>query len=393
MRFLIVLCLFCSLLAQPLVAQKYYVYVTAESEDEVALISFDARTGKTIIEKEIAVGTKPADIEGPHGITVAPDGKHWYLSMAHGNPNGLLYKFKTGTDEFVGETTLGIFPASMQISPTTGYLFCVNFNLHGEMVPSTISVVEPVSMTEITRIPVGIMPHGSRISPDGLRQYTVAMMSGELFEINTMNFKVSRILNLDTNSPIDPESFGTEKNDQKAMDKETMDHQAMGHGDMNHGDSNKKPMHHSMIKPTWVMPHPSKKLIYVAGNGTNEILEIDSEKWTIINRMKTGRAPYNLDITPDGTKLIASYKGEAATGIWDLNTHQEIARISNTRKVSHGVAVSPDNKYAFISVEGIGGEPGTMDVIDLTTLKKVASADMGKQAGGIAFWKIESLDN
>ena len=50
--------------------------------------------------------------------------------------------------------------------------------------------------------------------------------------------------------------------------------------------------------------------------------------------------------------------------------------------------MSPDNKYAFISVEGIGGDPGTMDVIDLKTLKKVASAELGKQAGGIAFWKM-----
>ncbi|WP_373396333.1 hypothetical protein V8V91_16715 [Algoriphagus halophilus] len=57
--------------------------------------------------------------------------------------------------------------------------------------------------------------------------------------------------------------------------------------------------------------------------------------------------------------------------------------------VSHGVSISPDSKYAFISVEGIGGEPGTMDVIDIKNAKKVASVDMGKQAGGIIFWKME----
>jgi DNA-binding beta-propeller fold protein YncE len=364
-------------------AQKYYVYVTAESEDEVALISFDARAGKSEVEKVIPVGTKPADIEGPHGITVSPDGQHWYLSMAHGNPNGFLYKFKTGTDEFVGETTLGIFPASMQISPVTGYLFCVNFNLHGEMVPSTVSVVEPNTMTEITQVPVGTMPHGSRISADGLKQYSVAMMSGELFEINTMNFKVSRILNLDTNMPVDPASYGKKEMDHSAMGHQGMDHASMGHS------MEKGGMTHSATKPTWVTPHPTKQVIYVAGNGTDEILEIDAVTWKVTNKMKTGKAPYNLDITPDGKKLIASYKGDAATGIWDLETRQELARISNTRKVTHGVAVSPDNRYAFISVEGIGGEPGTMDVIDLVSLKKVASANLGKQAGGIAFWKIE----
>jgi DNA-binding beta-propeller fold protein YncE len=51
------------------------------------------------------------------------------------------------------------------------------------------------------------------------------------------------------------------------------------------------------------------------------------------------------------------------------------------------VALSSDDKYAFVTVEGIGSQPGTVDVIDLTTLAKVASVDVGQQAGGIDFWK------
>ena len=371
-------------------AQTYYVYVTAESEDEVAVVSFNTATEKAITEKRIQVGFKPADIEGPHGITVAPDGEHWYLSMAHGNPNGYLYKFKTGTNELVGRTTLGVFPASMQISEATGFLFCVNFNLHGEMVPSTISVVEPKSMTEITRVPVGIMPHGSRTSADGKFVYSVGMMSGELFEINTMTLQVSRILNLDENIPMDPKHY--QHLDMKKMahaghEMSKMDHsQHQGMEQMekknNHG------MMHSKVKPTWVQPHPSNGKIYIAGNGSDEILEIDSKTWKIINKMKTGKAPYNLDITPDGKLLVATYKGEGSTGIWNLKKHKEVGRIPNTRKVSHGVAMTPDSRYAFISVEGIGGEPGTVDVIDLKSFKKAGSAEIGKQAGGIAFWKM-----
>ena len=44
-------------------------------------------------------------------------------------------------------------------------------------------------MTEITKIKTGSMPHGSRISKDGLKQYSVAMMSGELFEIDALSSK------------------------------------------------------------------------------------------------------------------------------------------------------------------------------------------------------------
>ena len=62
------------------VANDYYIYVCAESEDEVALIKFDGK--KAVVEKTIPVGVWPLEIEGPHGITVSPDGEHWYLSMA-----------------------------------------------------------------------------------------------------------------------------------------------------------------------------------------------------------------------------------------------------------------------------------------------------------------------
>jgi hypothetical protein len=41
-----------------------------------------------------------------------------------------------------------------------------------------------------------------------------------------------------------------------------------------------------------------------------------------------------------------------------------------------------------VSVEGVGSQPGTVDINDLVALKKVASVDVGQQAGGIDFWKI-----
>ena len=157
-------------------AQSYYLYVASESDDTVSLLEFD---GKEIKEKErISVGFYPTEIEGPHGITVDPNGKYWYVSLAHGNPYGKLIKYSTETNEVIDETTLGLFPASMQISKITGFLYCVNFNLHGNMKPSTVSVVDAETMTEITQITTGSMPHGSRISSDGLKQYSSNLVEG-----------------------------------------------------------------------------------------------------------------------------------------------------------------------------------------------------------------------
>ena len=52
--------------------------------------------------------------------------------------------------------------------------------------------------------------------------------------------------------------------------------------------------------------------------------------------------------------------------------------------------ISPDSRYAFVTLEGVGAEPGTVDVVDLGALSRVASVDVGQQAGGIDFWKTEA---
>ena len=324
-------------------AQDYFAYVAAESDDEVALVRFDGEAAT--VEETITVGQWPTETEGPHGLTVAPDGAHWYLSIAHGQPYGRVVKYATGTNEKVGEAEVGMFPATMAISEATGLLYVVNFNLHGEMTPSTVSVVDPAAMQEVEQIETGVMPHGSRLAPGGLTHYSVAMMSSTLVEIDAATLRVTRTLRTGEGQP----------------------------------------------KPTWVQPHPSEPLVYVANNGADEVVEVNRADWTITRRFSTalGTKPYNLDVSPDGSQLVVTYKGSGETAIWNLETGEETAVIDNTRRVTHGVTITPDGRYALVTAEGIGGEPGAVDVIDLQAQQRAASAETGKQAGGIAFWKME----
>ncbi|MFT6829000.1 MAG: hypothetical protein ACJAZV_002295, partial [Roseivirga sp.] len=224
----------------------------------------------------------------------------------------------------------------------------------------------------------------------GLKHYSVAMMSGELFEIDALNLRVSHTLDLDEaskmagmdHSMMDHSKMGEEKKAEPKMD-------GMDHSKMDHSGMDMPAMKHSAFKPTWVSPHPSKNLVYVAGNGSNEVLEINTDTWKVIRKFETDKGPYNIDLSPDGKRMVVSYKTAAKTGVWDLESGKELARIDNSQKVTHGVAISSDSKFAFVSVEGIGDDPGMVDVIDLTTNKLIDTAYLGKQAGGIAFWKIE----
>ena len=371
------------------VANDYYIYVCAESEDEVALIKFDGK--KAVVEKTIPVGVWPLEIEGPHGITVSPDGEHWYLSMAHGMPYGHLYKYETGTDKFVERVELGMFPATMEISKATGLLYVVNFNLHGgHLNASTVSIVDPDEMVEVERVETGIMPHGSRILNNGLKHYSVAMMSGMLYEIDAMSMEVTRTLR--TSPPAAPMKMSSKKgkhsshsmhsmnNSKKMSNKDKKGIAAMGHMAAGHS------MPHE--KPTWVYPHPNDDLLYVVNNGTDNVVEVDVKKWKVNRTFKTDKGPYNCEVSKDGRYMVVTYKSAAKTGVWDLKKGKEVARFNNTRKVTHGVSISPDSRYAFVTVEGVGKEPGAVEIFDLKKLKPVAVAETGKQAGGIAFWKM-----
>lgn len=345
-------------------AQDYYLYVALESEDEVSLIRFNGETEKGEIVETVTVGVYPTENEGPHGLTVSPDGEYWFVSIAHGNPYGMLWKFSTENNKLVSQTELGMFPASMEISDKTGLLYVVNFNLHGDMEPSTVSVVDPETMTRIADIETGIMPHGSRISSDGSYQYHVSMMTDELMQVNTATMEVAKRFDLVEGSSEKSTGMNSEQN---------------------HSHMHANPT----CKPTWVDPHPNKSLVYVACNGSDTIVEINTSDWEVTRRFKTGKAPYNLEVSHNGKLLVASYKGEGATGVWNLESGKKLAKIKNSRRVSHGVAISPDNRYAFISMEGVGGEPGSVDVIDLEDLTRAEVIETGKQAGGIIMWKID----
>lgn len=356
----------------------YYVYAAAESQDEVSLIRFGP--GGAEIVKTIKVGLFPLETDGPHGLALAPDGSHWFVSIAHGRPFGQIHKYATGTDRKVGAVEVGLFPASMQLS-AAGLLFVVNFNLHGDVVPSTISVVETDSMIELARITTCAMPHGSRLTADGARHYSVCTRDEQLVEVDARALKVRRRLYLTPGHERELEPDVTE-----AAKAQAEDSSARGPGRAGGGGDREAPA--PRCGPTWVQPSPDGAFVYVACNKNKEVLEVDVAKWRIARRFATGPGPYNLDLTPDGRLLVVTYKGGQAVGVWDLAEGRELGAVPSSRRLPHGIAIAPDSRYAFVSVEGVGGEPGTVDIIDLETFRQVASVDMGKQAGGIVFWRL-----
>jgi YVTN family beta-propeller protein len=353
--------------------KDYYLFAAAEGNDQIALIRFGP--SGIHVERTSVTGIMPSDIDGPHGVALSPDGRFYYVTTAHGTPFGFLWKYATANDSLAGRVMLGNFPATAQVTPDGAFIYVVNFNLYGEMVPSSMSIVSTDEMVEVARVTTCTMPHGSRINPQGTKQYSGCMMDDVLVEIDTRDFGVSR-------------HFSLTRGKEQGMSGPPGVHAAAGaaHDMAGHGMEMPKPGDVS-CSPTWAQPSADGATIFVACNKSSEIVEVDAASWTMKRRFPTGNGVYNLAVTRDGKYLVGTNKRDKSVSVIDVATAAEAARIPTSRRVASGVAISSDDRYAFVTQEGVGSEPGAVDVIDLRALRKVATVDIGQQAGGIDFWK------
>jgi DNA-binding beta-propeller fold protein YncE len=342
--------------------------VASEAADRISLLRFGTGSGR--LEADIATGVMPMAIDGPHGLVSSRDGRFFFVTLAHGQPNGMALKYDLATRAVVGRATLGLFPATVDISPDGTFLYVVNFNLHGDPVPSTVSILLADSMQEIARVTTCRMPHGSRLNPSATRHYSACMMDDAVIEIDTAALSVSRHFMVTRGK--EAGGAGVPAGAAQA---------GMAHGP-GHG-TEPPPAGSVACSPTWAQPAADGKTVFVACNGTSEIVEVDVDRWTLRRRMPARPGVYNLAVTRDGRRLLATNRRDQSISVIDLTSGQELARIPTKRRVVHGVVVTPDNRFAFVSVEGIAAEPGTVEMIDLTTLTTIATVDVPPQAGGI----------
>lgn len=337
---------------------NYWVYVANEASDAVSRVRFGP--DGLVVERSIEVGMRPADIDGAHGVTVSPDGLFWYVSVAHGMPFGEVWKFTAGSDQLVGKTAVGMFPATMAVTPDGLSLFVVNFNLHGNPVPSSVSAIFATGMQEMAKIETCVKPHGSAVNRAGTMHYSACVGSDQIVEISVDDLVVTR-------------RFLVTPGEERLLTP-----------------GEESPDGASRCKPTWVAVAPDDRQLYVACNGNQEVLELDAAELRITRRFATGRGPYNLAVSPDGRYVVATLKGQGSVAIIDRRSGGE-RLVDASQAVTHGIVISPDSRYAFVSNEAIGSNFGSLDVIDLERAERVASTPLALQSGGIAFWKMEPI--
>ena len=87
------------------------VYLGSGMTDRVFVL--DARDGHVV--DTLPLDPRRGETDEPHGLAVAPDGRHWYATLSHGEPT--LWKFESDGDRLVGRLRLGV-PGAARIGIT-----------------------------------------------------------------------------------------------------------------------------------------------------------------------------------------------------------------------------------------------------------------------------------
>ncbi|MGH9260040.1 MAG: YncE family protein, partial [Acidimicrobiales bacterium] len=135
--------------------------------------------------------------------------------------------------------------------------------------------------------------------------------------------------------------------------------------------------------PTFVSVSPDDGRLYVACNHGYTLQVLDAATLEPIKEIPTGAGAYNVEPSPDGRWVLVTNKKAQSVSVIDAATLAEVARVPTSKRLPHGIAYSPDGRWAFVSVESVGADPGAVDVVDLTTRTRVTTAPVPLQPTGI----------
>ncbi len=358
----------------------YRLVVVSESGDIATWIKVE--NGKLVSERVVPLGIMPADIDGPHNVAVSPDFASYYVTIAHGTPFGTLWRLDSKNDTVIGRAQVELFPTTIALTPDGELAFVANSDFHGDRPRvNPVSIVYTPTMTKITDLPVCDMPHGVRVNHAGTRVWVSCMHSDELVELDVSTLGIARRLKTGAGHK-GASGHDMDAHAQAAAPASAPAGEPAGHAAAAGPDLTKE------CAPTFVSVSPDDSRLYAACNSSYTLQVWDAVSGRLVKELPTGKGAYNVEVSPDGKLVIVTNKKDQSVSLFDAVTLAELARIPTTKKIVHGVAFSPDGKYAFISQESIGADPGAIDMIDLATRKTVSTLPVPAQPTGLSIRKL-----
>lgn len=323
------------------------VLTTATLSDRVVVL--DAATGT--VKDNLPLDPRPVEIDEPHGLAAAPDGRHWYATVSHGEST--LWKFERPGNRLVGRVQLGTSGASrIGITPDSRLALVPDYYRDGAdpKAPSRVAVVELADLTVTDRLELCPGPHDAQVSPDGLLAAVACSLSDEVVLVDVGSLEaVARVLVDRDSTPVGRQA-------------------------------------RPRAKPLNVVWGPTGEQFYVTLHLVDSVLAVDrSGDGESVRRVAVGARPAQLALTPDGTTLVVANRGDGSMSLVDRRELVERQRIDLGVTHPHGVAISADGRTAFVSYEGDTKSDGGVVAVDLVSGEVVWRTVVGEYHLGVMY--------
>lgn len=253
--------------------------VTASSDGKLAFVgNYGGRTPGSTISVIDLVGQKElhrvdlGPLRRPHGITFA-DGKVYFTAEV----NKLIGRYDPSSNQIDWLLGTGQNSTHMVLVSKDG-----NKLLTANIGSDSITVIERAGAAgwNETVVPVGKGPEAIDLSPDGTQLWTAHSRDGGVSIIDIAAKKVVQTLNVQTKR------------------------------------SNR-------LKFT-----PDGKRVLISDLEAGDLVVLDAVARKEIKRMKLGRSPEGILVTPDGSRAYVAVNGDNHVAVIDLKTLEETGRIS-----------------------------------------------------------------
>jgi YVTN family beta-propeller protein len=338
----------------PVPATGAIVYVCNQDDATVTLI--DSGTNEiieTVDLKRLGFGPNAK----PHHVVVEPDGSYWYVSLIGENRVVKLDR----SNRVVGVAEFDV-PGMLALHPTDDVLL-VGRSMTAVNPPERIGVIERSTM-ETEELPVFFpRPHAIGLSPTADVGYTASLAVNQLAAVDYAEEEVNLV-------PVPGESAAL--------------------------------MQFALS--------PDGRTLVITGEVSGELLVFDVSdpmRPQLTDRIEAGVQPFDPIFTRDGRWVYFGNKLADRVTVVDMRTREVAATIEHDGiRQPHGVAITPDGRYIYVSNNNLGaeahrmmsadhaahagpqaqGEPGlgTVVVIDTATRAVVDVITVGRNASGIA---------
>ncbi|WP_388053057.1 YncE family protein [Gelatiniphilus marinus] len=254
---------------------------------------------------------------------------------------------------------------------TNGQLYIVN------KVSSSITVFDLFTGTELTEIPLSIVPYKLTALKNQnkvvITNYGPNNTIGKnLSIINTKTNNLEKNIEFTTNTS--PHGNSTLPKHNKVVNITNSENNLLALDAVRRLLKNKTPSQE--LASYLLVLHPNKPLAYVTNSRSNSISVINIEKDQVIKTITCGIGTEGIDITPDGLEVWVTNNIENSIHVINTETHQ-ITNTMPTGKESLRLKFSIDGKHCLVTNTG----DGTISVYNRYSKKQIKTIHIRGKKG------------